>query len=343
MKKGIFKLLSFLIVLVVVMASFGGIGTSVRAKEKKSTYVDLIDPKIEMQMKKDLESQAENADKNKTLIKTKEKDGVDDFKGAVIAKKYVDYNKKLADAKDKEAEEFAAQNRKNPKLRAAATADYEYALNYCQLADQIYKHWCAPATVAQTLSFHAYKGTGQAWTYNDVQTAQAWTYNDVQTAQKVIAKEMGYTSKKGSASSFDVKDRLNTRAKGYKFSSTPYITATLREFGTGAADKVRSRLDYVISKRSNAPTLLVHQLYLSQYYGSTSPTAGHFITVTNVGHWGGQYLAVVYDVNQFNKMVKDGEGRRIWWEPIGTGTGQNNTLTKALYTKDSPRNPCFVY
>lgn len=82
--------------------------------------------------------------------------------------------------------------------------------------------------------------------------------------------------------------------------------------------------------------VLVHQLYLSTYPKETDGRYGHYLTVGAVQKYGSQYQARIYNTDRNRYMVS--------WENIGTGTGQNNTLTKAMYQKNlSSSNPVFVY
>lgn len=92
------------------------------------------------------------------------------------------------------------------------------------------------------------------------------------------------------------------------------------------------------TKKSNAPIVLVHQLYLKPYPAGTNKALGHYLTVGGIRKSGEKYQAQLYNTQAGKQYHK------VWWEDIGTGKGQNSTLTKAMYEKNlSSPNPVFVY
>ncbi|MBC1339369.1 DNRLRE domain-containing protein [Listeria innocua] len=297
-----------------------------RKLEIAENYSQLISPEVEKQREEDIEEVMTEESQKVIPFSFVEKDVLEanglnesDVMKEVI-EEYADYDKQISDAKDAELEAYLEDRDEisfNEEYTSRAT------ITGIKHIKQNYKHWCGPANLTQALSFHASK--------------IRYPYNTTK-GQNNFGQLMGYNSKYGSTTSAQMARQMNMNKKFFKFSNTPYITGTIKEFGTGAANKVRTRLDGVITKKSNAPIVLVHQLYLKPYPARTSKALGHYLTVGGIRKSGGKYQAQLYNTQAGKQYHK------VWWEDIGTGKGQNNTLTKAMYEKNlSSPNPVFVY
>ncbi|MBC1490835.1 hypothetical protein HCI99_03260 [Listeria booriae] len=292
--------------------------------ETEENYSQLINPDVEQQREQDINAAKEEDEQTVTTFSLGEEgivenNGLDESASMeAVMEQYAEYDKEISDAKDAELEAYLEERDElypdgEPVSRASIAG--------IKLVRQKYQHWCGPANLTQALSFHASK--------------IRYSYNTTK-GQNNFGQLMGYSAKTGQTTSVQMAKQMNMNRNFFKFSSTPYITATIKEFGTGAANKIRTRLDGVLAKKSNAPMVLVHQLYLSSYPSSTNAKAGHYLTVGAIKKSGSQYQAQLYNT--------DGKRNMISWENIGTGTGQNNTLTKAMYQKNlSSSNPVFVY
>lgn len=292
--------------------------------ETEENYSELIDPEIEQQREQDMNAVKMEEDQKISPFSLMEEEaiennGLDESTSMeAVIEKYAEYDKQISDAKDAELEAYLEEREELfPDGAPAARAK----ISGIQHVKQKHGHWCGPANLTQALSFHASK--------------IRYSYN-VTKGQDNFGQLMGYNKKIGQTTSVQMAKQMNMNKKFFKFTNTPYITATIKEFGTGAANKIRTRLDGVLAKNSNAPMVLVHQLYLSTYPVGTPATYGHYLTVGAIQKSGSQYQARIYNTDRNRYMVN--------WENIGTGTGQNNTLTKAMYQKNvSSPNPVFVY
>ncbi|MBC1373549.1 DNRLRE domain-containing protein [Listeria booriae] len=282
----------------------------------EDNYTKLIDSEIEEERAKDIDKAEKSG--SRLFATAEENYGLNEsIEMEKVIDKYSEYDKEISDAKDAELEKLIQERDLlypdgEPTLRSSIAG--------IKLVKQKYNHWCGPANLAQALSYHMYKKRSV----------------DVKAIQNNFGIQMGYSYYYGKTTSQNMAVQINRYKNTYGFSKTPYITATIKEFGSGAANKIRTRLDGVLAQKSNAPMVLVHQLYLSKYPAKTNPEAGHYLTIGGVRKYNGTYQAQAYNTDSKHNMV--------WWENIGTGVGQNNTLTKAMYQKNiSSPNPVFVY
>ncbi|MGF9977281.1 hypothetical protein [Viridibacillus arvi] len=301
--------------------------TQVAKAEGKDSYSDLIDPAIEAKREAMIENQNLNKDNqhrfnlfNNELEGDSENEGIDEsYESEKIMEEFAEYDKLISEAKDAELEEFLENYNDELPVGSIST---RAAISGITHLKQPYSHWCGPTNVVQAMSFHASKQGAKF-------DAKDWLNK--------MGILMHYSAKSGSTTSDFMKIQLNNFRNVYNFSSTPYITGTIKEFGNDAANKVVTRLDGVLKKKSNAPIVLVHQYYLDGYKNvNPNINSGHYLTVGSVKKVADKHQAYLYDTN--------GKHFTKWWEPIGTGKGKKGTLTKAMYEKNlSSPNPVFIY
>lgn len=214
-------------------------------------------------------------------------------------------NKKIADEKDNLIKEW--ENKKNDEISIMANPDGEWygisLSNYRQERDYL----CGPAALRQSLSFHKYK-SGSSVALPSQYKLAVDTKTEVHHA----------------AITTNLRNTINSYKYTYGFSSNPYGVANIYGYSNPTAT-FESRIKYVLSKKINAPIVLMRTSYLPRYNGKS---IRHYNTISAYSHEYATGSKSIRTVDPHYSNTYYG----VHWDSMGSTT--RNGVVRAVYKAD---------
>lgn len=212
----------------------------------------------------------------------------------------------LAAEKDAQLEEELEKTQKSGEFGILADPDGLYYTISATGYKQETGYWCGPASGRQSLSFHKTKSGSSTGL----------------PSQTTLASKMGTTT--AGSTTTGIANGLNAYKSSFGFTGNPYVAADITNVSNPQAT-FETRIKGVLSKKTNAPVILIETKYLPRYNGHA---IRHYNTVTGYSH----------DYNTGSKRVRTADPHfsssyyGTYWNPLGTTSA--NGVFRAVYMAD---------